>query len=367
MRYRTLNLIFGASTLAIVCVSGWWYGSVRPLNEKRALGPGDLKGDVERRFGPWEVGTGISPLTKTYESGNWRTQFNFNTREEDGRATEVIFEKMDDLISDDEIKSLLSHQGYNGWVEDIIPNSEERRWKRFDGASATLIKGNRKLVFRPSSADLNPNALKDLVRRKLEERPNTEAILRCVYSPIPGGVLLISLSALGIAFICLAVDLASLAFKKPAQRKVRVKETGQIEGREGKDLGPVVALPVDLYSKDSETDQPNGAFHASMSMGTAIDVIQFKAMTRGTTMLEFTSNGNVGQVYLRDGEVVHAEMEGWHGMPALQAICTWRGGLAREVPGQTSAERSIDTPFQSLMLELCQAIDETEAGESQRT
>jgi len=367
MRYRTINFLFGASTLAVICVSGWRYGSARPLDEKRTLGPGDLRGDIERRFGAWEVNTGISQLTKTYESGNWRTQFSFLTREDDGRATELIFEKMDGPISDDEIKSFLSHQGYNSWTEDIIPNSEERHWKRFDGATAVLLKGSRKLIFRPSFADLNPNAIKDWVRHKLEEKPRSEAILRCIYSPIPGGVMLFSLSALGMAFLCLVVDLLMITFRRRPKPKLEVKGAGQIEGQPPKkNVGPVVSLPVDLYHDDSETERTNGAFHASMTMSTAIDVIQFKAMTRCTTMLEFSSSKNVGRVYLQDGEVVHAELEGWHGIPALQAICTWRGGSARETTGQLSKERSINVPFQSLMLELCQAIDETEAGESSR-
>jgi len=338
------------------------------LNEKRTLGAGDLRGDVERQFAQWEVVTGISPMTKTYEWGSWRWHFSFSSREAVGRATEVICEKMDGPISDDEIKSILLHQGYSRWDEDIISSSEERHWRRFDGASAAVLKGNRKLILRPSSADLNPNEFKEFIRQKLEEKSHTEAVVRCIYSPIPGGLIVFSLLTLSIAFLCVLVDSAGAIFRRPSNRKSRTKETDPTEETpvpERKIVTTVVSLPIDLYERN-DVEKSNQAFHGSMTMGTVIDVIQFKSMTRCTTMLEFSTNSNMGRIYLRDGDVVHAELEGWHGMPALEAICRWRGGSAREVSGEVSAERTIDTPWSSLVLELCQAMDESEAQEPPR-
>lgn len=103
------------------------------------------------------------------------------------------------------------------------------------------------------------------------------------------------------------------------------------------------------------------AFQASLRDLTPLDIIQLKCLTRATTVMEFASAGRVGRVHFRNGNIVHAEVTDAAEVapiPSLETIFSWEKGIARELPRDQSAPQTIDTPWQSLMMQVAQAVDE---------
>jgi len=94
----------------------------------------------------------------------------------------------------------------------------------------------------------------------------------------------------------------------------------------------------------------------------ALDVIQFRAVTRMTAMLEFsTPNFQAGRIYLEDGLITHAETGKLAGMEALVEILSWPGGAVREVADAKPAARTIDGNTESLLMDAAQQLDERRA------
>ncbi len=100
------------------------------------------------------------------------------------------------------------------------------------------------------------------------------------------------------------------------------------------------------------------AFRATLMDLSPLDIIQLKCLSGATTAMEFASNGRVGQLYFRGGNIVHAQMEDEAGLPALREIFSWRKGTAREFPPENPPPATINTPWQSLVMEVAQAVDE---------
>jgi len=65
-----------------------------------------------------------------------------------------------------------------------------------------------------------------------------------------------------------------------------------------------------------------------------------------------------GQVFLVDGNAVHAELERFTGESAFYRFCTWSKGLFHYRVGATSEQRTIESSSQSLVLEATRRLDE---------
>ena len=99
--------------------------------------------------------------------------------------------------------------------------------------------------------------------------------------------------------------------------------------------------------------EPTG-FEATLGGLSPLDIIQLKCLRRGTGVIEFSDAHLFGRVWLDAGEVVHAEcrMPGAShtGLEAFHCIVTWRTGRIRDLPNPPSGPRTIDTPWQQLLL-----------------
>lgn len=134
------------------------------------------------------------------------------------------------------------------------------------------------------------------------------------------------------------------------------------------DLRAVVALVrhyVDEQGREpaliAENAAPTG-FSARLQETGALEVIQFRCMTRATAMLEFSTPELVaGLVHLSEGQIIHAETGDLLGMEALVEILSWEGGAMREVPGLHSEVRSIAGSSELLLMHAAQEIDESRA------
>jgi DNA-binding response OmpR family regulator len=106
----------------------------------------------------------------------------------------------------------------------------------------------------------------------------------------------------------------------------------------------------------------NSEFAASLRQLTTLDIIQLKCLSRATTALEFVhADGERGLLCFRGGEIIHAETGDKTGEAALVHIAGWRRGRAEEIEEPIEREQTIDIPWQGLLLNTVQQLDERAA------
>jgi CheY-like chemotaxis protein len=89
-----------------------------------------------------------------------------------------------------------------------------------------------------------------------------------------------------------------------------------------------------------------------------MDIIQLECMSRNSTTLQITRGPLVGQIWIRDGELVDAEVENTRGEVAFQRILAWKSGSFEYRPAEPNRERTIQKSVNALLLESAQAQDE---------
>jgi len=120
-----------------------------------------------------------------------------------------------------------------------------------------------------------------------------------------------------------------------------------------------------LHGRESLPAASDTAFAATLRNLSAVDVVQLKCLARASVRLDFTrSEGMLGRIYLRGGEVVHAEvippsgLGAKEGLEAFNETLSWGGGKVDEVPDAPPPRTTIEGSWQNLMLEACHQIDE---------
>jgi CheY-like chemotaxis protein len=94
-----------------------------------------------------------------------------------------------------------------------------------------------------------------------------------------------------------------------------------------------------------------------------MDLVQFECLSQKSSALKITSGALVGHVWIAGGNVIDAEAEGMRGEEAFLHIFAWKAGNFELMPGNPERERTIFTPYESLLLESAQTFDETVAAE----
>lgn len=102
-------------------------------------------------------------------------------------------------------------------------------------------------------------------------------------------------------------------------------------------------------------------FRASLSQLTALDVIQLKCLQGATQIIQFITREGQGKVYIRRGEIIHADTGLAQGMDALQLILQNRsGGEIRELHEMPDIAPTLGGDWQSVLLHAVQAADESQ-------
>ncbi len=94
------------------------------------------------------------------------------------------------------------------------------------------------------------------------------------------------------------------------------------------------------------------------------DVIQLNAQNRFSGCIDVNSEGRRGLIFLRDGEIVHAEHEGIVGEAAFYEIVAWPGGRFSLQENVATTRSSVRKGCTFLILEAHRRIDERRAGRS---
>ena len=94
------------------------------------------------------------------------------------------------------------------------------------------------------------------------------------------------------------------------------------------------------------------------------DVIQLVSVSGKTGSFDIEKEGETGKIYLRDGQIVDAEVGKLRGEHAVYEMAFWSSGSFSFNPGKESAETTIQASNASLMMEAAIAFSRSESGSS---
>jgi hypothetical protein len=103
----------------------------------------------------------------------------------------------------------------------------------------------------------------------------------------------------------------------------------------------------------------DGGFRGIQSKS-LMDIIQMECLSRSSTVLRITRGPLVAKLWMQDGELIDAEVEGVRGEVAFRRILAWKSGTFENLPAEPGRERTITKPINALLLESAQAMDEKE-------
>ena len=90
-----------------------------------------------------------------------------------------------------------------------------------------------------------------------------------------------------------------------------------------------------------------------------LDIIQMECLTRTSTVLRITRGPLVAKLWIQDGELFDAELEGARGEAAFYRLLAWKTGTFENLPAEPDHERTIHKPVNALLLESAQSQDES--------
>ncbi|MBD3284933.1 response regulator [candidate division WOR-3 bacterium] len=89
------------------------------------------------------------------------------------------------------------------------------------------------------------------------------------------------------------------------------------------------------------------------------DLIQIYALDAKDAVLEIRKGGEIGRIYFRKGEIIHAETSRNKGEEAFYEILGWESGTFKVEPVMEPESCTIDAPVTSLLLEGSRRMDES--------
>ncbi len=110
-----------------------------------------------------------------------------------------------------------------------------------------------------------------------------------------------------------------------------------------------------------EADQsPSQGFTGTVSLQLT-DLLQMFCLSRGDLMVRVTSGEGAGTIYVRSGQIHHAQTEKGEGESAFFEILSWRDGHFEMLPFQDIGQDTIDKPWEHMLLEAMRQRDESHA------
>lgn len=113
---------------------------------------------------------------------------------------------------------------------------------------------------------------------------------------------------------------------------------------------------------DAQQREKLNGFEGSVAGLPLTDVIQLKGQNRFSGCISVEYRERQGMIFLRDGEIIHAEQGGQVGEQALYEIIRWPGGRFTIQPKVTTTSRTIRQGIPYLLLEAHRLMDEWRAG-----
>ena len=107
--------------------------------------------------------------------------------------------------------------------------------------------------------------------------------------------------------------------------------------------------------------ETEGGFRGIQSKS-LVDIIQAECLSQSSLVLRITNGLLTGKIWIQEGQVLDAETDGQCGEPAFRQILSWQAGHFETLPAEPSRPRAITKPYNGLLLESAQALDESRAG-----
>lgn len=117
------------------------------------------------------------------------------------------------------------------------------------------------------------------------------------------------------------------------------------------EINDIRKIIIDLVGKKK-------GFHGKVVGLQLTDVIQMNCLSRLTTALSVIRDGEVGTIYLNEGEVVHAECGNRKGTEAFYYILSWQEGEFASNIGVTPSIQTIYQNWEHLLVEAMRRNDE---------
>ena len=140
------------------------------------------------------------------------------------------------------------------------------------------------------------------------------------------------------------------------------------------------AMGIDLYIEKPKTGkeiinfvdciesllerEDQGGFRGVQSK-TLIDIIQLECLTQSSAILKVTTATADGRIWVQRGEIVDAATGELSGRDAFLEMLRWKTGNFEILPTDVPRPRTIFSPYESLLMETAQTMDETAAAPSQ--
>jgi DNA-binding NarL/FixJ family response regulator len=96
-----------------------------------------------------------------------------------------------------------------------------------------------------------------------------------------------------------------------------------------------------------------------------MDIIQMECLSRNSTLLRLTRGPLVAKIWIQDGELVDAEVQGAHGEAAFRKILFWKSGTFENLPAEPNHPRAIEKSVNALLLESAQSMDESDQQQTE--
>jgi hypothetical protein len=100
------------------------------------------------------------------------------------------------------------------------------------------------------------------------------------------------------------------------------------------------------------------AFQGALKELPLPDIIQLVSVSGKTGMFLLRSGEATGEIYLHDGQIVHARVGELTGEEAVYELAIWREGEFIFTPGKDTAEQTIHKSNTNLLMEAARRIDE---------
>lgn len=100
------------------------------------------------------------------------------------------------------------------------------------------------------------------------------------------------------------------------------------------------------------------AFQGSLNELPLPDIIQLVSVSGKTGMFTLSHDEEAGEIYLRDGQIVHAKAGGLEGEEAVYELAIWRQGDFVFTPGHETPATTIQKSNTNLLMEAARRIDE---------
>lgn len=103
---------------------------------------------------------------------------------------------------------------------------------------------------------------------------------------------------------------------------------------------------------------PKDGFQGMLRQVGLQDVIQMECLGRNSSVLEISNRQLRGRIYIEDGNIIHAVVGDLSGEGAFQRILSLAGGSFQLSPYEKPSQRTIEGPWEFLLMEAARMRDE---------